>query len=122
MAKLLIIDDDQDIGSYLKGFFAKRGCQVFTSYTGEEGILSFKQHKPDLVLLDVKLPGIDGLEVLKQIRDNDKEVHVLMFTILGDDSLRKSAEALGANGFIKKPFNLQELEGTVSKMLSRSVS
>jgi DNA-binding response OmpR family regulator len=122
MAKLLIIDDDQETCIYLKGFFAKRGCQVFTSFNGEEGILSFNKHGPDLVLLDVKLPGINGLEVLRQIREKDKRASIVMFTILGDDSTRKEAERLGANDFIKKPFNMDELEGTVSRMLSKLVT
>jgi two-component system response regulator (stage 0 sporulation protein F) len=122
MAKLLIIDDDQETCIYLQGFFAKRGCQVMTSFNGEEGILSFKKHKPDLVLLDVKMPGINGLEVLKEIKDKDKHTSVVMFTIAADDPTRKMAEELGADGFIRKPFNMDELEGTVSRMLSKLVS
>jgi two-component system response regulator (stage 0 sporulation protein F) len=121
MAKLLIVDDDRETCIYLESFFTKRGCQVFTSFNGEEGLSSFRKQKPQLVLLDVKLPGIDGLEVLRRIRDNDKQVSVVMFTVLGDDSTRKAAETLGVNGFIRKPFNMQELEGTVSRMLSRLI-
>jgi len=93
-----------------------------TSFNGEEGILSFKKHKPDLVLLDVKMPGINGLEVLKEIKDKDKHTSVVMFTIAADDPTRKMAEELGADGFIRKPFNMDELEGTVSRMLSKLVS
>ena len=122
MAKLLIIDDDQETGIYLQGFFTKRGCQVITIFNGEEGILSFKKHKPDLVLLDIKMPGINGLEVLKEIKAQEKRTSVVMFTVLGDDSTRKVAEELGADGFIRKPFNMNELEGTVSRMLSKLVT
>ena len=122
MAKLLIIDDEQDTAVYLKDFFSQRGCQVTTSFSGEEGLVNFNKYKPDIVLLDIKLPGINGLEVLKCIRDKDKATSVVMFTALGDDSTRKEAEGLGANGFIKKPFNMNELEGVVSRMLSKLVS
>lgn len=122
MAKLLIIDDDQETCNYLKDFFSKRGCLVTVSFNGEDGLLSFKKHKPELVLLDVKMPGINGLEVLKEIKDKDKQTFVVMFTILGDDATRKQAEELGADGFIAKPFNMDELEGTVSRMLSRLIS
>jgi len=121
MAKLLIIDDDQETCVYLKGFFAKRGCQVFTSFNGEDGLSNFKKYKPDLVLLDIKMPGINGLEVLKQMKAQEKNASVVMFTVLGDDSTRREAEALGAGDFIRKPFNMDELEGVVSRMLSKLV-
>lgn len=92
------------------------------SSSGEEGLLSFNKYKPDIVLLDIKLPGMNGLEVLKRVREEDKTTAVVIFTALGDDLTRKEAEKLGANDFIKKPFNMHELEGVVSRMLSRLVS
>ncbi|RJP29191.1 MAG: response regulator [Candidatus Omnitrophota bacterium] len=117
MAKLLIIDDDRETVVYLKGFFKTRGCHILASFTGEDGLVSFEKDKPDVVLLDIKLPGINGLEVLKRIRENDKQTPVVMFTALGDESTRKEAQDLGANNYIKKPFNMLELEGVVAKLI-----
>lgn len=122
MAKLLIVDDDQEICTYLKDFFTKRGCSVIISFDGEDGLASFKKHKPGIVLLDVKMPKLNGLEVLKAIKDIDKQALVVMFTVVGDDLTQKQAQELGADGFIKKPFNMEELEGTVGRMLFKSVS
>lgn len=119
MAKLLIIDDDKDTTVYLKGFFKTRGCQVMASFTGEDGLTSFEKDKPDVVLLDIKLPGITGLEVLKHIRTKDKQTPVVMFTALGNDLTRKEAQDLGATNYIVKPFNMLELEGVVAKLIHK---
>lgn len=119
MAKLLIIDDDKETAVYLKGFFKTRGCLVMASFTGEDGIESFQKDKPDVVLLDIKLPGINGLEVLKRIRDKDKQIPVVMFTALGNDLTRKEAQDLGATNYIIKPFNMLELEGVVAKLIHK---
>ncbi|MGA2775336.1 MAG: response regulator [Candidatus Omnitrophota bacterium] len=119
MPKLLIIDDEKENAFYLEGFFKKRGCQVTTSFTGEDGLASFEKSKPDIVLLDIKLPGINGLEVLKRMREKDKKTPVVIYTGYGDDSIRKQAEELGANNYIERPFNMPQLEGVLAKLIHK---
>lgn len=120
MAKLLIIDDDKEVTPYLKEFFETRGCYVITALTGEEGFRAFEKHSPNLILLDIKLPDINGLEILKKIKDKERNAFVVMFSALTDDATAKTAQSLGADGFIGKPFNMLELESTVSKMLGKT--
>ena len=114
MAKLLVIDDDQDTCEYLKEFFEQRKCIVLTANSGKEGLAIVKKEKPDIVLLDVKMEGMNGLEVLKEIKAIDSAVKVIMVTVAADKETRQKAEELGADDFIKKPLNTTYLEGTVS--------
>ena len=114
MAKLLVIDDDQDTCEYLKEFFEQRKCIVLTANSGKKGLSIVKKDKPDIVLLDVNMEGMSGLEVLKEIKAIDSAVKVIMVTVAADKEIRQKAEELGADDFVKKPLNTTYLEGTVS--------
>ncbi len=114
MAKLLIIDDDKDTCEYLKEFFEQRKCVVLTALSGRDGLTIIKKDKPEVVLLDVKMEGMNGLEVLKEIKMIDPTVKVIMVTVASDNETRAKAQQLGADDFIKKPLNTSYLEGTVS--------
>jgi DNA-binding response OmpR family regulator len=119
MARLLIIDDDKQTSDYLKEFFTLRKCDVSTALSGEEGLLELKRQKPDIVLLDVKMVGMDGLEVLKEIKKIDKNIKVIMTTVASDEVTRQKAKELGADDFIKKPLNIGYLESVVSLKVSK---
>ena len=114
MAKLLVIDDDQDTCEYLKEFFEQRKCIVLTADSGPHGLAIIKKEKPDIVLLDVKMADMNGLDVLKEIKKFDKAIKVIMVTVASDKETRQKALELGADDFIKKPLNTAYLEGTVS--------
>lgn len=118
MAKLLVIDDDKDTCEFLKDFFEARKCVVLTALSGEEGLSIIKADKPDIVLLDVRMKGLNGLEVLKEVKEFDKNIKVIMVTVASDEQTRQQAMDLGADDFIKKPLNTQYLEGTVSLKVS----
>ena len=118
MAKLLIIDDDQDTCEFLKDFFEARKCSVLTANSGEEGLLIVKEKKPDVILLDVKMKGLNGIEVLKQVKRFDKNIKVIIITVASDEETRQLAKRYGADDFIKKPLNTEYLEGTVSRKFS----
>lgn len=118
MAKLLIVDDDRDTCEYLKEFFETRKCVVLTANSGEEGLLITKKQRPDIVLLDIKMKGMNGLEVLEGIKDFDDSIKVIMVTVASDEETRRKARELGADDFIKKPLNTAYLEGTVSLKVS----
>lgn len=118
MVKLLIIDDDVETADYLKEFFELRKCTVLTSSTGEQGLKLAKDQDPNVVLLDIKMDGMDGLEVLKRIKAFNKDIKVIMITVASDQMTRQKANELGADDFIKKPLNIHYLEGTVSDKIS----
>lgn len=114
MAKLLVVDDDQDTCEYLKEFFEQRKCVVATVHSGKDALAMIKKQRPDIVLLDVKMEGMDGLEALKEIKAFDPTIKVIMVTVASDQETRQKALELGADDFIKKPLNTTYLEGTVS--------
>lgn len=107
MATVLIIDDEPDITSALGTFFERAGHQVMRAHTGEEGIEGVKRGRPDLVLLDLRLPDMTGFDVLERIRD-DRAV-VIMITGHGDIELAVRALQSGAENFLTKPIELAHL-------------
>jgi len=119
MAKLVVIDDDKDTCEYLKEFFEQRKCIVLTANSGAEGLSIIKEEKPDIVLLDVKMEGMNGLETLKEIKNFDPTIKVIMVTVASDQETHQKAVELGADDFIKKPLNTGYLEGTVSLKVSK---
>jgi DNA-binding response OmpR family regulator len=116
--KILVVDDDPDIVRLLKYFLEAKGRQVQTASTGAEALEVFKREPPDLVILDVMLPGMDGWAVLQKIRESS-QVPVLMLT--GKDAPTDKAKGLlsGADDYIAKPFDLAELEARIVAVMRR---
>jgi DNA-binding response OmpR family regulator len=116
--KILVVDDDPDIVRLLKYFLEAKGRQVQTASTGAEALELFKREPPDLVILDVMLPGMDGWAVLQKIRESS-QVPVLMLT--GKDAPTDKAKGLlsGADDYIAKPFDLAELEARIVAVMRR---
>ncbi|HDN67913.1 MAG TPA: response regulator [Firmicutes bacterium] len=108
--KVLIVDDEQEICSLLEEFLSQRGYAVVTATSGEEGISKFAVMKPDLVLLDIRMPDIDGLQVLKQIKQSDPQTGTIMITAIKDSDTVKQALTMGVNDYIVKPIDLNHLE------------
>ena len=117
MHKLLVVDDEIDICDFVKTFFKDRGFSVFTALSAEEALSITKKESPDLVLLDIKMKGMDGLAALKHIRELDKDIKIIMVTALDDQDKMREAYKLGACDYITKPLILDYLEQTVSKHL-----
>ncbi|MDH4271362.1 MAG: response regulator, partial [Candidatus Aminicenantes bacterium] len=115
MRSVLIIDDDPLIRKTLSGHLAKQGFDVQLAEEGEEGVRRFREFNPDLVILDVRLPDIDGLEVLRQIKDLNKKPYVLMMTAYDDMKTTVEAIKLGAFEYLVKPLNFIDLDLTVTK-------
>jgi two-component system response regulator AtoC len=115
MKSVLIIDDDPLIRKTLSGHLSKQGFEVQLAEEGEEGVRKFRELGPDVVLLDVRLPGLDGIEVLRQIRDLNKKTYVLMMTAYDDMKTTVEAIKLGAFEYLVKPLNYIDLDLTVAK-------
>lgn len=116
MPKLLVVDDERDICDFVKNFFQERGYDVLTALNGEDALGVFKKEKPELVLLDVRMHGMDGIAVLKHMKDIDKKTKIIMVTALDDREKMDEACRLGACDYITKPLALDNLEQAVAKL------
>jgi len=117
---ILIIDDEPHLPHQFARFLRKHGYEVTTASNGEIGLLEIQNNMIDLVLLDVRLPGISGLDVLAEIRKHDVELPVLMLTAYGDVETAVAAMKLGALDYLTKGFDLEELLLSVQRGLETS--
>ncbi len=117
MATLLIVDDEPGIVEEVKDFFEEEGHRVFTADSGEDGIRLIEKLKPDLLLVDMKLPDISGLLVLTSAKKVSPRTKTIVITGYVDQSLIDEAEKLGRDVFLQKPFDLQTLKIEVDKLL-----
>ena len=113
MTKILIVDDEIDVCDFVKHFFEERDYKVFTALNSEEALRLLRREKPDIVLLDVRMPGMDGVETLKKIRIFDKDATVIMVTAVDDHARMEEVKKFGAAKYITKPLVLEELEAAV---------
>ncbi|MFC4767445.1 response regulator [Effusibacillus consociatus] len=116
--KVLVVDDQYGIRILLNEVLEKEGYQVFQAPNGPVALEIVKEKKPDLVLLDMKIPGMDGLEILRHIRVIEPDLKVIMMTAYGELDLIKEAMALGALTHFTKPFDIDELRRTVNSELA----
>jgi two-component system response regulator AtoC len=116
-AKILIVEDNEDMAFTLSKVLKKEGYQIFSANTGEKGLEIFEQELIDLVLLDLKLPKINGIVVLKRIKDMDNDSIVIMMTAMSDAKPAIEAMKKGAYDYLMKPFELDELKLVVKKAL-----
>ena len=110
MKKILVVDDEITIRNLLKEFLSRKGYDVYTAPDGRAAIAKVKETRPHIVLLDIMMPGMGGIETLKEIRKIDSRVGVIMVTGISDEELGKRAIALGACDYITKPLNFDYLE------------
>ncbi len=119
--KILIVEDDLDIAEMLNAYFGVQGYEVFTVNWGEDGVRSAIGERPDLVILDIRLPDIDGYEVARRLREDrrTKEIPIIFLTEKRDRADRLRGLELGADDYITKPFDVQELRLRVRNSLER---
>ena len=119
MAKLLIVDDEIDVREFAANFFRKRKIEVSTAGSGEEALELLKNQQPNLILLDIKMPGIDGIETLRRLRETNKDIKVIMVTGKkpDDEGGGDQCKQLGIVDYIHKPLELDELERVVMSSL-----
>jgi DNA-binding NtrC family response regulator len=115
MKSILIIEDDPLVRKTLASQLGKKGFEIIAAENGEDGVRSFAERCPDLVLLDVRLPDIDGLEVLRKIKEKNRRAIILVMTAFDDMKTTVEAIKLGAYEYLVKPLNTAELDLTIDK-------
>ena len=118
MPKLLIVDDEEDIREFAKSFFKKRGIEVFTAENGKEALGIVDEKSPDLLLLDITMDGLSGVDVLKTLRERENPVKVIMVTGIEDQEIVNQVKSFGVLNYVHKPLVLEELEKIVLKELT----
>ena len=118
-AKILVVDDEPSIVKLVTATLEGRGYTVFTAFDGQEAIIEAKLHKPDLILLDVMMPHMDGTEARKRLLSDPvtKDIPVIHLTAVGDFDQQREALADGATDYIVKPFTPSDLANVVGDML-----
>ena len=110
---MLVVDDELRICDFLKGFFSTRGFEVFSATSGEEALAQALSIRPQVVLLDIRMPGISGIDTLTQLKSQHPDTRVIMVTALEDDTLINEAKTRGAADYVTKPFSFEYLEQVV---------
>ena len=122
MKTILIIDDEKDFTFFVKANLELTGrYKVIMAQNGKDGLRAAQQNKPALILLDVMMPGMDGLEVLKRLKESEKTMHipVIILTAKGDDDTKMLAATSFNEDFIVKPVELKLLASKVDSVLAR---
>jgi DNA-binding response OmpR family regulator len=118
--RVLVVDDDPTVSDVVRRYLERAGLHVTLAADGPAALRAFEAERPDLVVLDLMLPGIDGLEVCRRLRSGPDEVPIVMLTALGEESDRVLGLQLGADDYVTKPFSPRELVLRVQSVLRRS--
>ena len=117
-AKILSIEDDESIQEVIKAYLEINDYAVYTAANGPNGLSMFGNIRPDVVILDINLPGIDGMEIAARIR-KQSDAYILMLTARGEEIDRIAGLKLGADDYVVKPFSARELVARVDALLRR---
>ncbi len=119
MPTLLMIDDDEKLVALVREYLVPHGFTIKAAHEGHDGLVALRSASPDLVILDIMLPGLDGFEVLQRIRQFSR-VPVLMLTARGEETDRIVGLEMGADDYLPKPFNPRELLARIRAILRRA--
>ena len=118
MSKILVIDDEPSIVNLLQAYLKPEGYEVYTAMDGPSGLKAARAFKPDLVILDVMLPGMDGLELLSRLR-RESDVYVILLTARTEETDKIVGLSVGADDYVTKPFSPRELTARVKAAIRR---
>ncbi|MCL3852480.1 MULTISPECIES: response regulator [Parabacteroides] len=113
----ILIAEDEESNFLLLKTILKRHCNILHAKTGKELLNIYKEQHADLILMDIKMPEMNGIDALKEIRKFDTEIPVIMQSAYAFENDMESARQAGSNGFITKPINIKELKATLSSFL-----
>ena len=110
MSRVLVVEDSDSACDLIRDFLESKGYDVFLSRTGEDALAKVRELKPDVMLLDIVLPGIDGMEVLRRVRQFNDKIGIIMVTGINDEREAKEALKKGADNYLTKSINFDYLE------------
>lgn len=118
--RILLIDDNRTVFRLLEAIVRIKGYQLLYAENGQQGIVMARQEKPDLILLDVMMPDIDGFKVCQYLKDNNdtKDIPILFLTARGAEGDLEAGRRAGADGFMTKPFQTVEVLGQIKRLLA----
>ena len=118
--KILLVDDDEWIRDSLSLFFEAEGCKLLTFETAEEGMDAVEKQTYDIVISDYKLPGMDGLEFLRRVKEKQPKTSELLITAYANGEIEKEAKEIGVKDIIPKPFSSEDVETSLSRIIESS--
>src|SRR5215208_5253511 len=118
MAKILVIDDEPSIVNLVRAYLKPEGYEVFTAMDGNSGLKAARSFQPDLIILDLMLPGMDGIELLSRLR-RESDVYVILLTAKTEETDKVIGLSVGADDYVTKPFSPRELTARVKAALRR---
>ncbi|MFG1603271.1 response regulator transcription factor [Actinoplanes sp. NPDC049265] len=118
---VLVVDDDQTVSDVVRRYLEQAGYDVVLAADGADGLVAVAARRPDLVVLDLMMPGIDGIEVCRRLRKQLPDLPVIMLTALGDEADRVLGLEVGADDYVTKPFSPRELVLRIRSVLRRVV-
>jgi len=121
VATILVIDDERMVCDLLRAVFSRYGHEVITAFDGRNGLALFEQHRPRFTLLDLRMPGMNGIDVLTRIRALDPRAAVIVLTGAGSADLENQARQMGVTDFLSKGLSLEALVGTVERVMQQPV-
>jgi len=118
-AKVLVVEDTEDTADFVKLLLSAEGYDVHVAYNGEDGLRAVRDFAPDVMLVDIQLPGIDGLELTRRVRADPAtaDAAIIVFTAFVQEEDRRRAFDAGCDGFIPKPFPVQTLRDEIQRLL-----
>ena len=118
--KILLVDDDEWIRDSLSLFFEAEGCNLLAFETAEEGMEAVKQEAYDIVISDYKLPGMDGLEFLRRVKEKQPNAFEILITAYANGEICREAKMLGVKDIIPKPFSSEDVEISLGRIVENS--
>jgi DNA-binding response OmpR family regulator len=118
--RVLVVDDDPTVSDVVRRYLEQAGCEVRLAADGADGLAAIAAQRPDLVVLDLMMPGIDGLEVCRRLRRQLPDLPVVMLTALGEEADRVLGLEVGADDYVTKPFSPRELVLRIRSVLRRA--
>jgi CheY-like chemotaxis protein len=115
--EILIVDDEKDFAATMEFWLKSQGYKVSTAFSGQDAVKAIKSQAPNIVFLDINMPGMDGIETLRRIREIDSELPVVMITAHGTDDNRDAAYRLKANAFFDKSKDFYEADHIIKSIL-----
>ena len=118
MARILVIEDDEEMRSLLKDFLSDEGYEADSAHNGSEALLRLARDLFDLVITDLRMPGLTGFDILSAIKKLELGMPVIVITAFGGEEVYRRSMARGADGYLEKPIHFQKLKGLIQELVS----